>query len=202
MAADYVALIRTVQREGPYNLLGWSLGGLVAHEMAVQLQGLGQVVSMLSLLDSYPFDPEKWLVGNELPREPERDAGLAGGVADNALSEMLETLRREGHLLSAIQEHDSAAITAAYRNNTRIMRMFSPKRFNGDMLLFVATRGKTGQLFESWTAHVAGRIDIAEIDCAHEDMMDPGPAAAIGRVLAAALDKQRSSLSTDGDDHD
>ncbi|KJS51349.1 hypothetical protein VM98_37660, partial [Streptomyces rubellomurinus subsp. indigoferus] len=38
MAEDYVARIRPVQPTGPYHLLRWSPGALVAHEMAARLQ--------------------------------------------------------------------------------------------------------------------------------------------------------------------
>ncbi|MER5965975.1 amino acid adenylation domain-containing protein [Streptomyces sp. NPDC002057] len=54
MAADYVTQIRTVQPAGPYHLLGWSFGGIVAHEMAVQLQRAGEEVGLLAVLDAIP----------------------------------------------------------------------------------------------------------------------------------------------------
>ncbi|URN11068.1 alpha/beta fold hydrolase [Streptomyces radiopugnans] len=54
MAADYVARVRAVQPEGPYRLLGWSLGGRIAHAMAVLLESAGQDVELLALLDAYP----------------------------------------------------------------------------------------------------------------------------------------------------
>src|SRR6185312_2111532 len=54
MAEDYVSLIRKIQPSGPYNLLGWSFGGLVAHAVATQLQESGEQVALLALLDSYP----------------------------------------------------------------------------------------------------------------------------------------------------
>ena len=59
-ARDYVAQIRSVQPEGPYHLLGWSLGGLIAHEMAVQLQDAGERVALLAMMDSYRLSDE-WL---------------------------------------------------------------------------------------------------------------------------------------------
>ena len=55
MADDYVSIIRKIQPAGPYNLLGWSFGGLVAHAIATQLQSMGEEVALLALLDSYPF---------------------------------------------------------------------------------------------------------------------------------------------------
>jgi amino acid adenylation domain-containing protein len=53
MAARYIQEIRSLQPEGPYFLGGWSLGGVVAFEMAHQLQGLGKQVALLALIDSY-----------------------------------------------------------------------------------------------------------------------------------------------------
>ncbi|MBJ8344922.1 non-ribosomal peptide synthetase [Antrihabitans sp. YC2-6] len=48
----YVREIRATQPEGPYRLLGWSLGGVIAHAIAVRLQREGAQVSFLAMLDS------------------------------------------------------------------------------------------------------------------------------------------------------
>jgi amino acid adenylation domain-containing protein len=53
MAALYISALRTTQAEGPYRLAGWSLGGVVAFEMAQQLKRQGQEVAALILLDSH-----------------------------------------------------------------------------------------------------------------------------------------------------
>jgi amino acid adenylation domain-containing protein len=52
MASEYVAAVRSVQPEGPYYLGGWSMGGVVALEMAQQLLAQGQQVALLALLDT------------------------------------------------------------------------------------------------------------------------------------------------------
>jgi amino acid adenylation domain-containing protein/non-ribosomal peptide synthase protein (TIGR01720 family) len=52
MAANYVEVLKTIQPEGPYNLLGWSVGGVLAYEVAQQLAQKGQVVKNLILLDT------------------------------------------------------------------------------------------------------------------------------------------------------
>jgi amino acid adenylation domain-containing protein len=198
MAADYLRLIRKVQPVGPYNLLGWSLGGLVAHAMATQLQSEGQEVALLSLLDSYPFDPE------HRRRDEDRDKEVIfAGATDNPLREMLETLRREGHI-SVLEEQDHEAIADAYKHNTRIMRTFLPGRYRGDVLLFVAKEGEAKPPIESWLPYVDGQIKVHGIDCTHDTMMDPLPAAKIGKVLTAELDKQRTpaKLYVIGGQHD
>ncbi len=51
-AADYIAELRQVQPHGPYQLGGFSGGGLTAWEMARQLEAAGEVVSVLVLLDT------------------------------------------------------------------------------------------------------------------------------------------------------
>jgi acetoacetyl-CoA synthetase len=52
MAADYVGQIRLVQPHGPYTLAGFSLGGLIAFEMAQQLLQCGEKVELVALVDS------------------------------------------------------------------------------------------------------------------------------------------------------
>jgi thioesterase domain-containing protein len=52
LAAHYVEAIRTVHPEGPYLLGGWSLGGVVAFEMAQQLTAQSQMVDHLLIFDS------------------------------------------------------------------------------------------------------------------------------------------------------
>ncbi len=52
MATDYVQALRGFQPVGPYWLAGWSMGGVIAFEIASQLQQQGQDVAMLALIDS------------------------------------------------------------------------------------------------------------------------------------------------------
>ena len=52
IAASYVARIRRVQPHGPYLLGGLCAGGVIAFEMARQLQREGQAIGMLALMDA------------------------------------------------------------------------------------------------------------------------------------------------------
>src|SRR5262249_37663095 len=57
MAADYLHAIRAVQESGPYSLGGWSMGGLIAFEMARQLEQQGEQVAAVALFDTLsPYD--------------------------------------------------------------------------------------------------------------------------------------------------
>ena len=53
MADDYSSTIRSMQPQGPYRLLGWSLGGTLAAMIAARLEEQGQGVSLLALVDPY-----------------------------------------------------------------------------------------------------------------------------------------------------
>ncbi|MBV9789120.1 MAG: amino acid adenylation domain-containing protein, partial [Chloroflexi bacterium] len=52
LAAEYLVALREVQPHGPYRLGGWSFGGVVAFEIARQLQEQGETIEVLALIDS------------------------------------------------------------------------------------------------------------------------------------------------------
>ncbi|MBE7122186.1 amino acid adenylation domain-containing protein [Bacillus cereus] len=56
MASLYIEEIKSVMPQGPYRLVGWSLGGTVAYEMVRQLEHLGDKVEFIGLLDVQPLD--------------------------------------------------------------------------------------------------------------------------------------------------
>lgn len=83
MAGEYVEAIRSISPAGPYCLGGWSLGGLVAYEMAQQLRKQGDTVRLLLLLDTtIPRGPANQLYGVE-----ESNTGLEYGL-DITLEEL------------------------------------------------------------------------------------------------------------------
>jgi amino acid adenylation domain-containing protein len=67
MASFYLEEMRTVQPKGPYRLLGYSFGGVVAYEITQQLLQLGEQVSLLVFLDV--FSPELFYRGTPKPIE-------------------------------------------------------------------------------------------------------------------------------------
>jgi FkbH-like protein len=59
MAAYYIEQIRTIQPEGPYFLGGFCAGGVIAFEMALQLQQQGIEVPCLTLMNSIEMEERK-----------------------------------------------------------------------------------------------------------------------------------------------
>ncbi|MFE3959849.1 non-ribosomal peptide synthase/polyketide synthase [Nocardia sp. NPDC059091] len=167
-AARYVREIRAVQPEGPYHLLGWSLGGVLAHAMAVQLQDEGQEVAVLAMLDSSlesDVDPESAVPVAEL-------LGEVPGLVD-AESEV------GADRIARIVDGALAAfpLIGAYR----------PRRFKGDLVYFHAAlddpSGSWG--ISSWTDAVDGVLENHAVPATHWRMTSPDALTHIARVLNA-----------------
>ncbi|MGW0296671.1 thioesterase domain-containing protein [Streptomyces anthocyanicus] len=80
----------TIQPDGrPYHLLGWSLGGVVAQEIAVQLQGAGSRAAFLVLLGSFPSQETE--LGNQ-GAGGDRAADPTGPVPDASSRTPRETV--------------------------------------------------------------------------------------------------------------
>jgi thioesterase domain-containing protein/acyl carrier protein len=58
MAAHYISELQAIQPEGPYLLAGWSMGGVIALEMAQQLLQRGSRTTLLAILDSVIARPQ------------------------------------------------------------------------------------------------------------------------------------------------
>ncbi|EXL31150.1 Syringopeptin synthetase C [Pseudomonas syringae pv. syringae str. B301D-R] len=53
LATRLLGAMRSVQPHGPYRLAGWSFGGLLAYEIAIQLEGMDEQVEFIGMLDTY-----------------------------------------------------------------------------------------------------------------------------------------------------
>ncbi|WP_437081354.1 amino acid adenylation domain-containing protein [Streptomyces sp. enrichment culture] len=195
MAEDYIRQIRSVRPSGPYHLLGWSFGGVVAHEMAVRLRSEGEQVATLALLDAYPAQG----TGTPLPlTEAEVAAGLAEffGVRAGDGEEPLTTagivaaLRRDRSVFTGLAERRLKDVAAIYRNNHRILTEHVPGTFDGDVQFYEAGHGRPAGVdtAASWNAHVSGRLDIARIACSHAEMTRPESLAGIWPGVARTVD--------------
>ncbi|MEC1620315.1 non-ribosomal peptide synthetase [Bacillus mojavensis] len=198
MAADYIEQIRTIQPKGPYNLLGWSLGGNVVQAMATQLQKQGEDVSLLVMLDAYP---NHFLPIKKAPDDEEALIALLalGGYDPDSLGDKpldfetaVEILRRDGSALASLDESVILNLKNTYVNSVGILGSYAPRTFRGNVLFFRSTI--IPEWFDpiepdSWKPYIDGNIEQIDIDCRHKDLCQPEPLAVIGRVLAAKLEE-------------
>ncbi|WP_280269032.1 alpha/beta fold hydrolase [Nocardia wallacei] len=203
-AKHYVAQIKSVQPQGPYHLLGWSLGGLIAHEMAVQLQQAGEQVALLAMMDSYQLSDE-WLE-HAIPGVAdiigELGSDLLGG--DHAVDPRL-TLRDAAELLrgrpgpfAALTVEHLQRLYTGYANGAVLAHGFRPRVFDGDLLFFTAAddeinRADPTRRAESWEPFVTGDIHDQKVRCRHSGMTTPESLAVIGPVLREHLDNVKEA---------
>ncbi|MEI5135670.1 alpha/beta fold hydrolase [Streptomyces libani] len=200
MAEDYVREIRRVQPEGPYHLLGWSLGGIMAHAVATALQAQGQEVALLAVLDAYPAPADGPGTGGPEEILTQMYEGYAGiyGLPEGASPELPDTdvmraritdwLGRGESELRHLDDGQRAVALDIMVNNVALTNARRLDRFRGTMLLVVATRNQQEWTSpQAWKEFLDGELDIHEVDCEHAKMLEAEPAADICAVLAPRI---------------
>lgn len=196
MARDYIDHIKVVQPQGPYHLIGWSLGGNVIHAMAAELERQGEEVGIVAMLDAYP---SRYLPIKKTPDDEEAlNALLAlGGYDPTGLSEekvtfdnVIELLQQDGSALSSLSHETLMNLKETYINSVKILSEYLPKTYHGDLLFFRSTL--IPDWFDpiypdTWKPYVTGYIDKHDVHCRHKDMCQPEPLAKIGTHILEAL---------------
>ncbi|MFI7382189.1 amino acid adenylation domain-containing protein [Streptomyces sp. NPDC049813] len=196
MAAHYVEQVRTVQPHGPYRLLGWSFGGNVVQEVAVQLQDAGEEVSLLAIMDAFPAPPADGLedAGHDVVFRALLTAlglDLSTWAADTPLdaAAVRDALRETGSPLGALEPETIETMVGNFAAQARLMRTYTPRTFHGDVLFFRATEEDpaNGLVPELWSPYVDGGLRVHDVPCGHAQMLRPDSRALIGPVLDVAL---------------
>ncbi|QEV21832.1 amino acid adenylation domain-containing protein [Streptomyces alboniger] len=195
MARDHVAQLRSVQPQGPYHLLGWSMGGILAHEAARLLRAEGEEVALLALLDSYPRRPDARPVDYDQPEalaEVLHSLGIRhpDGAPPLDPAAALRVLTEHGSPLGTLSSGQLASVAEVFTNNVNAQRRHDSRPVDVDVLFFEAMEGKAPDPEGpgDWAPYTSGRIESHPIACRHGDMLAPGPLADIAAVLARRLD--------------
>ncbi|MCX4967287.1 amino acid adenylation domain-containing protein [Streptomyces sp. NBC_00654] len=171
LVREYARRIREAQPEGPYRLLGWSVGGTLAHGVAAELVETGHTVEFVALLDSYPVPGKGLPDWQETHRHVARSAGFA---ADGTPSEQIALLG----------ERAVEGARLAVRSAVDALRT-APARTRGvDVLHFRAASDGADVAPDAWRAYCGGRLSAFDVACGHYEMLDPAPLASIGAVLS------------------
>ncbi|TJZ54340.1 amino acid adenylation domain-containing protein [Streptomyces piniterrae] len=214
MAADYLDHVRSVQPTGPYHLLGWSFGGVVAHEMAVQLEESGESVETLAILDAYPAGADVAAAAASAEAAPDSVAGrdvlamlleffgydpsLRAGESLTYPRFMEITRAREG-LLASFDEEQIAALARTFTNNARIAGLHEPRPFGGNTVMFTAREHPPETVLGLWRPLLKGPLEILPLDCTHMEMGGPAALGEVGRVLVgqwASKAPRKGSVNT------
>ncbi|MFL5385764.1 MAG: amino acid adenylation domain-containing protein [Longimicrobiaceae bacterium] len=193
MAAFYVEAVLGLRPEGPFRVAGWSFGGVVAWEMAQQLQAAGHEVDLLALFDTAPHTPEGITVNAGDPAEIvwQTVAGLAGHAAASRVDvnelrglegreQALAMLRKMDlpRLFPESRVDDVLALTSVRAANLQAQAAYRPRPYPGHLTYFRTAgsddaEGRSRGL-EFWGALARGGVTAHRVAGSHGTILqDP-----------------------------
>ncbi|HYP28248.1 MAG TPA: thioesterase domain-containing protein, partial [Blastocatellia bacterium] len=209
MAALYVQAVRSVQPSGPYILGGWSMGGVVAFEMASQLKKAGQEVSLLALFDSY-------LMSDAAEREDELDllAGFAqdlglpvGGLAaswgevvnleaDERLDFIFNQAVGLGLIPPDVGPGHLRTLFDVFKANARALRRYAPQSMSQRVALFLAQDQLTDEPsnpVSDWGRLSGGDVEVHRVSGNHFTMLREPNVSRLAELFRLCMDEAEES---------
>jgi acetoacetyl-CoA synthetase len=170
VASAALASVCEVQSDGPYSLIGYSFGGLVAFEMAVTLRNLGQAVPYLGLLDVRP--PEAALRRREVAAR-RWTARLESLTTGETLAAVRRRLRRSPGPDTALPLRTPDAELRFFLGSQEVANAYRPARFDGTVTYYLAegSRRIVGRTLSAWR-RVTRRMDVIDVPGHHGDIDD------------------------------
>ncbi|MCP4663173.1 MAG: AMP-binding protein, partial [bacterium] len=210
MAEHYVAAVRELRTQGPYRLGGWSLGGLVALEMARQLSAQNQRVEALVLLDSVaptarqhrPSETGDAALALAFARDLAGIFGVAlpGSSADietfptaeEVLETLHETMQAAGLVPPDLELSEIIRLFATFRINVRAMERYKAPVFSGRLVLFKARERLSRESETSdlgWGELAKGGLEIHEVEGNHYSILRDPHVEELADCLKEVLDR-------------
>ncbi|MEU9333236.1 amino acid adenylation domain-containing protein [Streptomyces sp. NPDC048290] len=217
LAEEYLTHLLRTQPTGPYALMSWSYGGLIAFEMARRLTAAGHRVDPLILIEpTLPQDP----ASAEAHRTAAELYATAADLAEKAASAPGNSPERARLEAESADFFDSfgwgpgrSGLAAALPLRAcgllhEAYQAFRPGMFEGDLHLVLSREGReasperpstvlhdsAGRYIEGWRRLVAGDLQVHESGGDHMSMVAPSNAADLATLcerLCAQNDPQR-----------
>ena len=197
MAATYIKALQTIQHHSPYYLAGWSMGGVVAWEMAQQLQEAGQEVALVALIDSYTPSAISELDEASLANSLAADLGGLFGTELLISANDIEQLRPEEQLqriFTAAKNLNLLPPEVGMEQMRRLFQVFQANRlalvnyklqpYSGRVALFCAD---TSQEDRGWSSALASNLETYIIPGDHYSIIREPDIGCLTNKLAAYL---------------
>lgn len=188
LAEGYLAQIEKTlaERSLPrrFVLMGWSVGGTAAVQVAALAQAAGAQVERVILLDAYPS--EQWQ-GVPAPDEQESFRALLrmGGLPEPAADEQLdlpgtlERLQKAGSAMGYLSEEKLGVCLGSMRASAALMRGAEQAFFDGDVFLVGVPHEDQPYLdAKGWAAH-ASSFRAVLLEGTHPDLVNPARLAEV-----------------------
>ena len=202
MAAYYIEALRTVQPTGPYLLGGWSMGGVVAFEMAQQLHAQGQQVALLVLLDGRIPTPEESFPADDSDAIPliERYFGISFGPMeslaelpkDEQLAFMLELAKSADLIPAELDISQARRFVELLRNDLRATQNYGLRPYPGRITFFKASEtldGTSADPTMGWSEWAGRGVELHVVPGNHANLMYEPHVEVLAKELTACLDQ-------------
>ena len=214
MAAYYIEALRTVQPLGPYLLGGWSMGGVVALEMAQQFRAQGQRVALLALLDTRIPTADEELADEDFDArlliDFVRYFGLSLDLRDSLarlpkhelLERVLEHAKRAGLMPSDIEVSQAQPFIELCKADFRATQNYVLHHYPGRITLFKAGQELAGTSSDptlGWSEWAAGGVDVHVVPGNHATMVYKPHVEVLAEKLRACLDHAQATEGWFGD---
>jgi thioesterase domain-containing protein/acyl carrier protein len=217
IAAEYVRAMRSVRPHGPYIVLGLCIAGVIAYEVARQLQADGEEVSLLIVIDAWAPGYVRQLsrrqafladisfraqvIGAELVKVARGRLGFLEWCASKRIVRRIGVLKaaaRLGIIRPVPLEPDLWLVEYL----TGAIRSYEPQGYDGRTLLFYSPEQPSGRFLDrtlGWRRVCTGPLDCVVIPGDHLGLFqDPGATLMANRILAEiglASDAESSELA-------
>ncbi|MFT4012448.1 MAG: amino acid adenylation domain-containing protein [Paracoccus sp. (in: a-proteobacteria)] len=193
LARLYAARAAEIVPQGPIHLAGWSVGGILAQEMAVALADMGRQAGLVALLDSYPADAWR--------DEPEPDPiaalrallAIAGHDPEghpelDDREKVMAFLRKGDTALGALPNSVLDGVVRTVTRTNAMIRAHRHRRHAGRLLHFRAALDHAGTALtpDMWRDLAAG-IEVVDLPLLHAQMTSPQAVDLIAPELARRL---------------
>jgi amino acid adenylation domain-containing protein len=182
LARKYVAAMRMVQARGPFCFGGMCEGVLIAQQMILELESLGEEVALFVIFDTWVLENSQirplWAIDYYLQR--------LRAFPEMPLKEQLAILRRTLKRWAGRNGSSGSAWPKSYWPGNS----FQPPRFRAPVLLFKRPRQPYYYVRDphlGWDARSSGGVEICEVNCGHFEILRQPHIRMIGAKLAARL---------------
>jgi thioesterase domain-containing protein len=200
MCSTYVDAIKQRAAAGPIHLMGWSMGGFIAHDIACRLIAEGRQVPYLIIVDSDDTGEQQHVAQDF---EAWADATLRALGDDNSSRPIADRLRALGEA-NQLPKYvpQTAADLADLERRFHLMHYFpgllaerAPSGFYPGSTFVVRaadTRARVGDQTRGW-GRACGSVETFDVPFDHDRLLDAGPARVIGEAIAAWIERESES---------
>ncbi len=201
IVSSYVSEIEKIGFHQSYSLCGFSFGGILAFEMATQLEKLGYPPKFLGMIDA--INPQN----EQVPRKDEWEMLsfllelLEGKEVAAAELKTLSQVDLMGKVLACIglaslPESQQQMTFKNIQQNLAALRKYAPKVYSEKIDYFQAKeqffRMKSTPLAETWRSISRGEIGVHETPGSHRDLLSLPYVIVLAQSLDRALREKKS----------